>query len=190
MITKTKGAVTYGVDAKIITIEVNIVQGTNLYVVGLPDNVIKESQHRIESVLKQIKCEMPRQRVIVNLAPADIKKEGALYDLPIALCILQSSFQRQLFNLDSYLILGELSLDGYLRPIRGVLAIALECKKEGIKTFILPKDNAQEAAIVDGIDVIPIEHINDAILFLSKKKNNNTYKNKCTKHNTAWNKTI
>ena len=170
MITKTKGAVTYGVDAKIITIEVNIVQGTNLYVVGLPDNVIKESQHRIESVLKQIKCEMPRQRVIVNLAPADIKKEGALYDLPIALCILQSSFQRQLFNLDSYLILGELSLDGYLRPIRGVLAIALECKKEGIKTFILPKDNAQEAAIVDGIDVIPIEHINDAILFLSKKK--------------------
>ena len=170
MITKTKGAVTYGVDAKIITIEVNIVQGTNLYVVGLPDNVIKESQHRIESVLKQIKCEMPRQRVIVNLAPADIKKEGALYDLPIALCILQSSFQRQLFNLDSYLILGELSLDGYLRPIRGVLAIALECKKEGIKTFILPKDNAQEAAIVDGIDVIPIEHINDAILFLSKEK--------------------
>ena len=167
MITKTNGAAIYGVDANIISIEVNIVQGTNLYMVGLPDNAIKESQHRIESVLKYIKCEMPRQRVIVNLAPADVKKEGASYDLPIALAILQASHQKPLLNLDKYVILGELSLDGFLRPIKGVLPIAVAAKRSGITGFILPKDNASEAAIVNGIDVFPVNHINDAIDFLS-----------------------
>ena len=165
MITKTNGAAIYGVDANIISIEVNIVQGTNLYMVGLPDNAIKESQHRIESVLKYIKCEMPRQRVIVNLAPADVKKEGASYDLPIALAILQASHQKPLLNLDKYVILGELSLDGFLRPIKGVLPIAVAAKRSGITGFILPKDNASEAAIVNGIDVFPVNHINDAIDF-------------------------
>ena len=146
MITVTNGATIYGVDAKLITIEVNIVQGTNLYVVGLPDNAIKESQHRIESVLKFIKCEMPRQRVIVNLAPADIRKEGAAYDLPIALSILNSSHQYHLPDLDKYMILGELALDGSLRPIKGALPIAMLVKQHGFKGFILPKENAKEAA--------------------------------------------
>ncbi len=170
MITKTNGAAIYGVDAKIIQIEVSIVQGMNLYVVGLPDNAIKESQHRIESVLKHIKCEMPRQRVIVNLAPADIKKEGASYDLPIALSILKASHQHPLFDLDKYMILGELSLDGFLRPIKGVLPIAIAARNVGIQGFILPQENAQEAAIVDNINVIPVRHITDAIQFLSNTK--------------------
>ena len=169
MITVTNGATIYGVDAKLITIEVNIVQGTNLYVVGLPDNAIKESQHRIESVLKFIKCEMPRQRVIVNLAPADIRKEGAAYDLPIALSILNSSHQYHLPDLDKYMILGELALDGSLRPIKGALPIAMLVKQHGFKGFILPKENAREAAIVEGIDVIPVGHITEAIDFLTRK---------------------
>ncbi|MDR2401977.1 MAG: YifB family Mg chelatase-like AAA ATPase [Cytophagales bacterium] len=169
MITITNGATIYGVDAKKISIEINIVQGTNLYVVGLPDNAIKESQHRIESVLKFIKCEMPRQRVIVNLAPADIRKEGASYDLPIALAILNSSHQYHLLDLDKCMILGELALNGSLRPIKGALPIAILVKENNLKCFLLPKENAQEAAIVQGIDVIPISHISEAINFLTKK---------------------
>ena len=169
MITKTYSAALYGVDAIIITIEVNIVQGTNLYVVGLPDNAIKESQHRIESVLKHIKCEMPRQRVIVNLAPSDVKKEGAAYDLSIALAILNASHQCNLELMKDYLIIGELALDGQLRSVRGVLQIALAAQNnENIKGVILPECNAQEAAIVSGIDIIPVKTIQDAIGFLSK----------------------
>ena len=169
MLTKTYGGAIYGINAKLITIEVNIVQGTSLYVVGLPDNAIKESQYRIESVLKSIKCEMPRQRVIVNLAPADIKKEGASYDLPIALSILHASKQFYFSELSNSLILGELSLDGFLRPIKGVLPIAISCRDAGLKYFILPESNASGASVVDNIKIIPVKHINDAISFLSGK---------------------
>ena len=170
MITQTYGGALYGVDAQLISIEVNIVQGTNLYVVGLPDSSIKESQHRIESVLKTIHCEMPRQRIIVNLAPADIKKEGSLYDLPIALCILHSSYQYYFNNLDQCLILGELALDGTLRPIKGVLSMAIMAKNNGLKYFILPEQNANEASIVEGLNVIPVKNIHEAIDFLIGKK--------------------
>lgn len=176
MVTKTYGCAIFGIDAKLITIEVNIVQGTNLYVVGLPDNAIKESQHRIESVIKSIKCEMPRQRVIVNLAPADIKKEGAAYDLPIALSILHASHQYFFKDIEECLILGELSLDGFLRPIKGVLPIAIACKEARLKYFIIPEENAKEASTIDGINIIPIRHIKDAIEFLSGVKNINPYK--------------
>lgn len=176
MFTKTYGCAIYGIDAKLITIEVNIVQGTNLYVVGLPDNAIKESQHRIESVLKSIKCEMPRQRVIVNLAPADIKKEGAAYDLPIALSILHASHQYYFDNINKCLILGELSLDGFLRPIKGVLPIAIECKESKLEYFILPEKNAKEASVIGNIKVIPVRHIKDAIAFLSGKTSIEPYK--------------
>ena len=176
MVTKTYGCTIYGIDAKLITIEVNIVQGTNLYVVGLPGNAIKESQHRIESVIKSIKCEMPRQRVIVNLAPADIKKEGAAYDLPIALSILHASHQYYFKHIDECLILGELSLDGFLRPIKGVLPIAIACKKAKLKYFILPKENAKEASTIDDINIIPVKHIKDAIEFLSEVKKINPFK--------------
>ena len=169
MITKTFGAAIYGVEAQIITIEVNIVQGTNLYIVGLPDNSIKESQHRIESALKSMNFMMPRQKVIVNLAPADIHKEGSSYDLPIALAILHASRQCSFTNLETYMILGELSLDGLVRPIKGILPMAIEAKKRGIKTLLLPYENSQEAAIVDGIDIIPIKSISEAILLLLDK---------------------
>ena len=166
MIIKTFGSAVYGVNASLISIEVNIVQGLHLYVVGLPDNAIKESQHRIESVLKHIGCEMPRQRVIVNLAPADIRKEGASYDLPIALCILEASRQYILPRLAEYVVMGELALDGVLRPIKGALPIAIEARAKKMKGLVLPGANAEEAAIVNGLDIIPVNHIQEALAFL------------------------
>lgn len=170
MITKTFASTMHGVNAFLISIEVNIVQGLGLFMVGLPDSAIKESQHRIESVLKHIGCTMPRQRVIVNLAPADIKKEGASYDLPIALSILHTSKQFDLQDLEKYVIVGELSLDGNLRPVRGVLPIAIQALKQKFKGFVLPLENATEASIVNGIDIIPVANINDAIGFFAKTK--------------------
>jgi magnesium chelatase family protein len=170
MVTKTFASAMNGVNALLISIEVNIVQGLGLFMVGLPDNAIRESQHRIESVLKHIGCAMPRQRVIVNLAPADIKKEGALYDLPIALSILHTSNQYILQNLDKYVIVGELSLDGKLRPIKGVLPIAIQAQKQKFKGFVLPVDNALEASIVKELDIIPVSHIEEAIGFFTKTK--------------------
>lgn len=166
MVSKTFGGTTYGVDASIITVEVNIVQGTKFFLVGLPDNAIKESQQRIESTLKHLGYKMPRQKVVVNLAPADLRKEGSAYDLPIALSILKASGQIHTDELDQYVILGELALDGKLRPIKGVLPMAIEARKSGYKGFILPKENAEEAAIVNNLEVIGIDSIEEAIQHL------------------------
>lgn len=169
MIALTYGSSVYGVDANLITIEVNVTQGTNFFMVGLPDNAVKESQQRVESAVKHLGYFMPRQKIIVNLAPADLKKEGSAYDLPIALSILTASEQIHAKELNRYMILGELSLDGILRPIKGVLPIAIEARKQGLKGFILPKQNAGEAAIVNDLDVIPCEKLQDAIDYLEGK---------------------
>ncbi len=163
MLAKTYGSAVYGVNAYTITIEVNVGQGIKFFMVGLPDSAVKESEQRVESAIKFIGYKMPRQKVVVNLAPADIKKEGSSYDLPIALGILQASEQVEFPELDKYVIMGELSLDGILRPIRGSLPIAIEARKKGFKGFILPKENATEAAIVDGLDIIGVETIKEAI---------------------------
>ena len=170
MVTRTFGSAVYGVSASLISIEVNIVKGTYLYMVGLPDSAIKESQHRIESVLKHIGYEMPRQRVIVNLAPADLRKEGAAYDLPIALCILEASKQYPLNHLEEYIVMGELALDGTLRPVKGVLPIAIEARARKFKGFVLPQENAKEAAIVNNLDIIPVTHIEEALAFCAGEK--------------------
>ncbi|MDN5247430.1 MAG: YifB family Mg chelatase-like AAA ATPase [Candidatus Cardinium sp.] len=170
MITRSFSSAVYGVNAFIISIEVSIVSGTSLFMVGLPDSAIKESQHRIESVLKQIKCTMPRQRVIVNLAPADIRKEGASYDLPIALSILHASEQYNLSQLSTYVIMGELALDGALRPVKGVLPIAIEAHKHAFKGMIVPEKNGPEGGIVRKIEVIAVNHITEAIEFLSGER--------------------
>lgn len=170
MITKTLGAAVYGVNASLISIEVNIVKGTHFFMVGLPDSAVKESQHRIESVFKHLGYMMPRQRVIVNLAPADIRKEGASYDLPIALCILRASQQFINDDLDHYMVLGELALDGTLRPIKGVLPIAIKALQHQCKGFILPEENVSEAAIVEGLKVIAVKHLQEALDFFSGKR--------------------
>ncbi|MFN4145229.1 MAG: YifB family Mg chelatase-like AAA ATPase [Runella sp.] len=171
MLSKTFGSAVYGVNATIITIEVTVGQGMRFYMVGLPDSAVKESEQRVESSLKYMGYRMPRQKVVVNLAPADIRKEGSAYDLPIALCVLHASEQLNAQkNLEEYLIMGELSLDGQLRPIKGVLPIAIEARRLGFKGFLLPAANAHEAAIVNNLDVIPIENLKDAVEFFEETK--------------------
>jgi magnesium chelatase family protein len=161
----------YGVNAYLITIEVNVSKGTKYYMVGLPDNAVKESQQRIEAAVKHLGHKMPRQKIVINMAPADIRKEGAAYDLPIAMGIMAASGQLNPDLLNKYVIMGELSLDGGLRPIKGVLPIAIEARRQGYKGFILPKVNAKEAAIVNNLDVIGIDNMQEAIDFLEGNTN-------------------
>ncbi len=166
MLAKTYGSAVYGVDAFQITVEVSVGGGTRFYMVGLPDNAVKESQQRVEAAIKYAGYRMPRTKTVVNLAPADIRKEGSAYDLPIAIGILAASGQIASPDLEKYTLMGELSLDGILRPIKGALPIAIEARKNGFKGFILPKENASEAAIVNNLDVIGVETLREAIGFL------------------------
>src|SRR4051812_35621801 len=154
LVAKTFGSAVHGVDARTITVEVNVTQGQHLFISGMPDMAVKESEHRVESAMKTAGYFMPRNKVVVNLAPADIRKEGSAYDLPIALTILQASGQIMAEELEKYVIMGELALDGELRPIKGVLPIAIQSRKEGYKGLVLPKANAMEAAIVNSLDII------------------------------------
>lgn len=160
----------FGVDAKTITVEIDVTQGQGFWLTGLPDNAIKESQHRIESALKSLGYFFPRTKVVVNLAPADIRKEGSAYDLPIALCILKASGQIDAFDLEKYVIMGELALDGILRPIKGVLPIAIQSRKESFKGFVLPISNANEAAIVNSLDIIGVTDLREAIDFVEGRR--------------------
>ncbi len=170
MVAKTFGSAVYGVDARTITAEVNVTQGQGLYISGMPDIAVKESAHRVESAIKTAHFFMPRNKVIVNLAPADIRKEGSAYDLPIALSILQASGQIEAVDLEKYVIMGELALDGVLRPIKGALPIAIQSRKENFKGFVLPKSNEREAAIVNNLDIIGVETLQEAIDFFEGKK--------------------
>jgi magnesium chelatase family protein len=170
VLVKTFGSAVYGIEAITITVEVNISGGKLMYaIVGLPDNAVKESLHRIEAALTTNGFRMPRQRIIVNMAPADIKKEGSSYDLTIAMAILASSNQINAEQLEKYLIMGELSLDGGLQPIKGALSIAIQARKDGFKGFILPKQNAREAAIVNDLEVYGVENIKDVVGFFNGK---------------------
>ncbi len=170
MVAKTYGSAVYGVDAHQITVEVNIVQGTKFFIVGLPDSAVRESGFRLESAIKNLGYRMPRQKVVVNLAPADLRKEGSAYDLPIALGVLKASEQIVGEDIEDYMIMGELALNGDLRPIKGVLPIAIQARKNKFKGFILPKENAPEAAIVDGLNVIGVSNIKETIMHLEKEE--------------------
>ncbi len=167
MLARTYGGAVYGVDAHIVTIEVNVTTGTKFIMVGLPDNAVKESQQRVESAILHNNYRMPRIRTIVNLAPADIRKEGSAYDLPIALGVLCASNQLFTDELEDYIIMGELSLYGELRPIKGVLPIAIEARSKHIKGFILPTANAEEAAIVDNLKVYGMSSLKEVIDFFT-----------------------
>jgi magnesium chelatase family protein len=167
MLVKSYGSAVVGVDAITITVEVNVDRGMKFFMVGLPDNAVKESQQRIEAALKNVGYKMPGKKVVVNMAPADIRKEGSAYDLTIAMGILAASGQIEAENISNYLIMGELSLDGSLQPIKGALPIAIQARKEGFKGFILPKENAREAAIVDDIEILGITNIIEAIDFFN-----------------------
>lgn len=169
MLAKTFGGAVIGVNAHLITIEVNVSQGQKFFMVGLPDSAVKESEQRVDSAIRQFGFKMPRIKVVVNLAPADVRKEGTSYDLPIALGILKASDQIYGNDLEKYIIMGELSLDGLLRPIKGVLPIAIEARRQGFKGFILPIENAREAAIVNNLNVIGVSTIMEAIDFIEGK---------------------
>jgi magnesium chelatase family protein len=167
MLVKTYSSAVFGIDATTITIEVNVDQGVNFFLVGLPDSAVKESQQRIKAALKNNNYKYPGKEITVNMAPADIRKEGSVYDLPIALGIMAAS--EQIFNedLDKYIILGELSLDGDIQALKGILPIALKAKEEGFKGLIIPKANANEASIVMGIDIYGVETLKEVVDFLN-----------------------
>jgi len=168
VLVKTFGSAVYGIQAITITVEVNISGGKpNYFIVGLPDNAVRESLQRIESALQTNNLRMPRQKIVVNMAPADIRKEGSSYDLTIATAILASSGQISEENLDKYIIMGELSLDGGVQPIKGALPIAIQARKDGFKGLILPKQNAREAAIVNDLEVYGVENITDIEKFFN-----------------------
>ena len=166
MLVKAFGSALYGVDASLITIEVNIDRGVNFNLVGLPDNAIKESQHRITAALRNNEYKWPGKRITINMAPADVRKEGSAYDLPLALGIISASGQRELAALQEYIIMGELSLDGGLQSIKGALPIAVQARKDGYKGLILPRQNALEAAIVDDLKVYAADNLKEVIDFL------------------------
>jgi magnesium chelatase family protein len=167
MLVKTFGSAVYGVEAITITVEVNWMEtGTGYLIVGLPDNAVKESLQRIESTIKAIGLDMKRTRTVVNLAPADIKKSGTPFDLPIAIGILAATKQiKNAEAIEKYVIMGELSLDGEIRAIKGALPIAIQARKEGFKGLIVPKVNEKEAGMVNNLNVYGVEHINEVIEF-------------------------
>ncbi|WP_276089252.1 YifB family Mg chelatase-like AAA ATPase [Pedobacter sp. JY14-1] len=169
MLVKTYGSAVFGVDALTITLEVSIGGGNRYHIVGLPDSAIKESLRRIESAIQAVGLKMPRQKIVINLAPADIRKEGSAYDLPIAIAILAASEQISSAEVSDYFIMGELALDGGLHPVRGALPIAIQALAAGMKGFILPAGNAREAAIVDGLAVYGMKSLEEVIGFFSGK---------------------
>ncbi|MDD4574897.1 MAG: YifB family Mg chelatase-like AAA ATPase [Bacteroidales bacterium] len=169
MLVKTYGCAIYGITAIPITVEVSIESGVNFLLVGLPDSAVKESQQRIDSALKYNNYRIPGKKVVINMAPADIKKEGSAYDLTIAVGILAASGQIKSEGIEDYLIMGELSLDGSLQPIKGVLPIAIEARDKGFKGLIVPAQNAKEAAIVTELEVYGVEQIIEVIDFFNGK---------------------
>jgi magnesium chelatase family protein len=170
MLVKTYGSAVYGVDAITITVEVNVMKGKNYFIVGLPDNAIKESLQRVESALKTNGFLMPRIKLLVNLAPANIRKSGSAFDLPIAIGILAGSGQiKNLAILRQLIIMGELNLDGSILPVKGALPMAIQARKEKFGGFIVPKSNGAEAAIVNHLAVYPVSHIREVVEFLDER---------------------
>lgn len=170
MIEKVIGCALEGIEAQRVEVEVNVSRGAKFLLVGLPDNAVKESHYRISAALKNIGFKIPVKEIIINLAPADLKKEGSAYDLPIALGILCASGQIKLGLFKDYVVMGELSLDGTLRPVRGVLSMAIKAKKLGMKGIIIPANNLEEASLVKGLNIIGVKSLQQLIdHFLDKK---------------------
>ncbi|WP_299536843.1 YifB family Mg chelatase-like AAA ATPase [Ulvibacterium sp.] len=170
MLTKVYGSAVFGVEATTITVEVNVDRGVGYHLVGLPDNAIKESNYRIAAALLNNGYKIPGKKITINMAPADLRKEGSAYDLTLAVGILTASGQIQSENLEKYIIMGELSLDGSLQPIKGALPIAIKAREEGFDGFILPKENAKEAAIVSDLKVYGADNIKEVIDFFDTGK--------------------
>lgn len=166
MFVKSHGSAVLGIDALPIAAEVNITAGIGMYLVGLPDNAVRESQERIRAAFENCSYKMSGKKVVVNLSPADIRKEGSAYDLTIALGILAATEQLPAERLSRYIVMGELSLDGSVLPVRGALPMALAARDKGFAGVILPRQNAPEAAVVSSIDVYGISHLREVVDFL------------------------
>ncbi len=167
MLVKTFGAAVQGISATIVTIEVNVSKGIKYFLVGLPDNAVKESHERIASALQYAGHQIPRKQIVINMAPADIRKEGSAYDAALAIGMLAGDEKVKSDKLEQFVLMGELSLDGSLQPIKGVLPIAIKAREEGFKGFILPKQNAREAAVVNNLEVYGVENISEIIGFFN-----------------------
>ncbi|HMC01559.1 MAG TPA: magnesium chelatase domain-containing protein [Flavobacteriaceae bacterium] len=168
MLKKVFGSAVFGVEATTVTVEVNVDTGIGYHLVGLPDNAIKESNYRIAAALQNNGYKIPGKKIIINMSPADLRKEGSAYDLTLAIGILAASKQIEAENLDQFLIMGELSLDGSLQPIKGALPIAIKAREEGFKGFILPSQNPREAAIVNDLEVFGVDNIKQVIDYFDK----------------------
>ena len=189
MLVKVFAAAIQGISATLVTIEVNALRGIQFFLVGLPDSAVKESYHRIQSALQHNGMKFPSKQIIVNMAPADIRKEGSAYDLPIAIGILAADEVVSTAKLDRYLIMGELGLDGKLLPIKGALPITIKAKELGYEGIILPTGNAAEAAVVNGIDIYGADNLQQVLQFLDDKEyiepyrvdiENDFYSKQCT----------
>lgn len=170
MLVKSYAAAVQGISATIITIEVNCTKGIQFFLVGLPDIAVRESHERIISALQVSGYKFPRNRIVINMAPADIRKEGSSYDLPLAIGILAAAEELDASRLDRFLLMGELSLDGSVLPIKGALPIAIKAREEGFKGLIIPKQNAREAAVVNDLEVYGVESIKEVIEFIAGKR--------------------
>lgn len=168
MLTKVYGSAVFGVEAQTITVEVNVDNGIGYHLVGLPDNAIKESNFRIMAALQNNGLKIPGKKIIINMSPADLRKEGSAYDVTLTMGILVASNQIQAPDIEQYIIMGELSLDGSLQPIKGALPIAIKAREEGFKGFILPEQNAKEAAIVNNLEVYGVTNLRQVIAFFDK----------------------
>ncbi len=167
MLIKVFGAAVQGIDATLITIEVNSSRGCMFYLVGLPDSAVKESHQRIISALQVVGCKIPTSNIVINMAPADIRKEGSAYDLPLAIGMLAAGEIIAADKLSRYLLMGELSLDGSIRPIKGALPMAIMAREQGFEGLILPRQNAREAAVVNNLSVYGVENIREVIAFFN-----------------------
>ena len=170
MLVKSYAAAVQGISATVITIEVNCTKGIQFFLVGLPDVAVRESHERIISALQVSGYKFPRNRIVINMAPADIRKEGSSYDLPLAIGILAAAEELDASRLGHYMMMGELSLDGSLKPVKGILPIAIKAREEGFKGFIVPKQNAREAAVVNDLDVYGVSTIKEVIEFIAGRR--------------------
>lgn len=170
MLVKVFGAAVQGIDATLITIEVNCTKGIRFMLVGLPDASVKESHERMISALQENGFKFPRQQIVINMSPADIRKEGSAYDLPLAIGVLAASESLNIDKLEHYILMGELSLDGSILPIKGALPIAVMAKGNDFKGFILPKENAKEAAVVEGLEVFGVSNIREVVGFFNSEQ--------------------
>jgi magnesium chelatase family protein len=176
MLVKTYASALHGIHAKTVTVEVDISPGVNFFMVGLPDSAVKESQHRIESALKTNGLEIMKKRTVINLAPADIRKEGSAYDLPLAIGILVASRMVPTEKMGHFIMMGELSLDGNLQRVKGALPMAINARDEGFRGIILPSQNAEEAGVISGLEVYGLENIRQMVSFLGNRYNPKPFK--------------